>query len=107
MITEIDGLEFLSVLALSELSENNNSLKWEYSDLCKKAYEIEQRHPSIQVNLDAYFIESFRLKSAEHVIVGLHEIEIINMPFDEVQSIFRPCLPSTREYETIINVLGL
>ncbi len=106
MITEIDALEFLSVLALEELSETNQSLKWEYADICTKARRIESMHPSIQINLDSYFIESFRLRSAEHIFVGLHDIEIRDMPFSEISTVFMPCVPAENEYETIKSALG-
>lgn len=105
MTTEIDALEFLSILALEELVSDRQELTWDFSELCKTAHCIEQQDSSIRITLDGYDIESFRLRSEEHIMIGLLDIQIKGMSLEHAQSAFKPCIPSPESCEIIKRAL--
>ena len=105
MTTEIDALEFLSILALEELVSDRQELTWNFPELCKTAHRIEQQDSSIRITLDGYDIESFRLRSEEHIMIGLQDIQIKGMSLEHVQSAFKPCVPSPELCEIIKKAL--
>ena len=68
---EIDSSVLISYLAQKSKSDNVIITIKEIREL---GHEIEERHPSIIVDMDKYFIESFRIKSKGCVMVHNQEI---------------------------------
>ena len=68
---EIDSSVLISYLAQKSKSDNVIITIKQIREL---GHEIEERHPSIIVDMDKYSIESFRLKSKGYVMVHNQEI---------------------------------
>lgn len=71
---EIDSSVLISYLAQKSESENVTiSIK----EIRQIGHVIEERHPSIIVDMDKYSIESFRIKSGGRVAVYGQEIHFV------------------------------
>ena len=71
---EIDSSVLISYLAKKSKSDNVTiSIK----EIRKLGHDIEERHPSIIVDMDKYSIESFRIKSRGCVMVNRQEIRFV------------------------------
>ena len=68
---EIDFSVLISYLAQKSKSDN---VIISIKQIRELGHEIEERHPSIIVDMDKYSIESFRLKSKGYVMVQNQEI---------------------------------
>lgn len=89
---EIDSSVLISYLAQKSNSDNVNiSIR----KIRKIGHVIEERHPSIIVDMDKYSIESFRIKSRGRVVVNGQEIHFVRT--DEiVQVLLQRNKPSAR-----------
>lgn len=71
---EIDSSVLISYLAKKSKSDNVTiSIK----EIRKLGHDIEERYPSIIVDMDKYSIESFRIKSRGCVMVNRQEIRFV------------------------------
>ena len=68
---EIDSSVLISYLTQKSKSDNVIITIKQIREL---GHEIEERHPSIIIDMDKYSIESFRLKSKGYVMVHNQEI---------------------------------
>lgn len=73
-MNEIDLSVLISYLAIKSKSDNVTISIQEIRNL---GHDIEERHPSIIVDMDKYSIESFRIKSRGSVIVNGEEIRFV------------------------------
>lgn len=71
---EIDSSVLISYLAQKSKSEN---VTISIQEIRKLGHDIEERHPSIIVDMDKYSIESFRIKSRGFVKVNGQEIRFV------------------------------
>lgn len=71
---EIDSSVLISYLAQKSKSEN---VTISIQKIRKLGHDIEERHPSIIVDMDKYSIESFRIKSRGCVKVNGQEIRFV------------------------------
>ena len=68
---EIDSSVLISYLTQKSKSDN---VIISIKQIRELGHEIEERHPSIIIDMDKYSIESFRLKSKGYVMVHNQEI---------------------------------
>ena len=87
---EIDSSVLISYLAQKSKSE---IVTISIKEIRKLGHEIEERHPSIIVDMDKYSIESFRIKSKGCVMVHNQEIHFDRTDKD-VQVLLRDNQPS-------------
>ena len=71
---EIDSSVLISYLAQKSKSED---VTISIRKIRKIGHVIEERHPSIIVDMDKYSIESFRIKSMGRVVVNGQEIRFV------------------------------
>ena len=71
---EIDSSVLISYLAQKSKSED---VTISIRKIRKIGHIIEERHPSIIVDMDKYSIESFRIKSRGRVVVNGQEIHFV------------------------------
>lgn len=96
----------LSVL-ISYLAQKSESKKVTISirKIRRIGHVIEERHPSIIVDMDKYSIESFRIKSKGHVVVNGPEIH-----FERTDEVVKVLLqrnkPSDRLTALLEEILG-
>lgn len=76
---EIDSSVLISYLAQKSTSDN---VTISIRKIRRIGHFIEERHPSIIVDMDKYSIESFRIKSRGRVVVNGQDIHFIRT--DEV-----------------------
>lgn len=89
---EIDSSVLISYLAQKSKSEE---VTISIRRIRNIGHVIEERHPSIIVDMDKYSIESFRIKSKGHVVVNGQEIRFVRT--DEViRVLLQKNQPSTR-----------
>ena len=89
---EIDSSVLISYLAQKSKSEK---VTISFSRIRRIGHVIEERHPSIIVDMDKYSIESFRIKSRGHVEIHGQEIRFVRT--DEViRVLLQKNQPSTR-----------
>lgn len=87
---EIDSSVLISYLAKKSKSDNVTiSIK----EIRKLGHDIEERYPSVIVDMDKYSIESFRIKSKGCVMVHNQEIHFDRTDKD-VQVLLRNNQPS-------------
>lgn len=89
---EIDSSVLISYLAQkSKLEEVTISIR----RIRNIGHVIEERHPSIIVDMDKYSIESFRIKSKGHVVVDDQEIRFVRTD-EDIRVLLQKNQPSTR-----------
>ena len=89
---EIDSSVLISYLAQKSKSEE---VSISISKIRNIGHVIEERHPSIIVDMDKYSIESFRIKSKGRVIVNGSEIRFVRTD-EVVRVLLQRDQPSTR-----------
>lgn len=99
---EIDSSVLISYLAQKCKSENVTiSIK----EIKKIGHVIEERHPSINVDMDKYSIESFRIKSGGGVAVHGQEIRF-DRTNEVVQVLLKNNQPSGRLAALLEEIFG-
>ena len=76
---EIDSSVLIAYLAQKSTSENVSICMNEIREI---GHYLEERHPSLIIDMDKYSIESFRIKSGGHVTVHNQKISFVKT--DEV-----------------------
>lgn len=99
---EIDSSVLISYLAQKSKSEN---VIISVKEIRKIGHIIEERHPSIIVDMDKYSIESFRIKSGGRVAVHGQEIHFVKTD-NVVQVLLRNNQPSGRLAALLEEIFG-
>ena len=89
---EIDSSVLISYLAQKSKSEE---VTISIRRIRNIGHVIEERHPSIIVDMDKYSIESFRIKSKGDVVVNGQEIRFVRTDKD-IRVLLQRNQPSTR-----------
>ena len=89
---EIDSSVLISYLAQKSKSEE---VTISIRRIRNIGHVIEERHPSIIVDMDKYSIESFRIKSKGHVVVNGQEIRFVRTD-KVIRVLLQKNQPSTR-----------
>jgi len=89
---EIDSSVLISYLAQKSKSEE---VTISIRRIRNIGHVIEERHPSIIVDMDKYSIESFRIKSKGDVVVNGQEIRFVRTDKD-IRVLLQTNQPSTR-----------
>ena len=99
---EIDSSVLISYLAKKSKSDNVTiSIK----EIRKLGHDIEERYPSIIVDMDKYSIESFRIKSGGCVTVQGQEIQFVKTD-KVVQVLLKNNQPSGRLAALLEEIFG-
>ena len=94
---EIDSSVLISYLAKKSKSDNVTiSIK----EIRKLGHDIEERYPSVIVDMDKYSIESFRIKSKGCVMVHNQEIH-----FDRTDKYVQVLLRNNQPSDTLAVIL--
>lgn len=99
---EIDSSVLISYLAQKSKSEN---VIISVKEIRKIGHVIEERHPSIIVDMDKYSIESFRIKSGGRAAVHGQEIRFVKTDKD-VQVLLRNNQPSGKLAALLEEIFG-
>lgn len=99
---EIDSSVLISYLAQKSKSEN---VIISVKEIRKIGHVIEERHPSIIVDMDKYSIESFRIKSGGRVSVHGQEIHFVKTD-KVVQVLLKNNQPSGRLAALLEEIIG-
>ena len=99
---EIDSSVLISYLAQKSKSEN---VTISVKGIRKIGHVIEERHPSIIVDMDKYSIESFRIKSGGRVAVHGQEIRFVKTD-KVVQVLLKNNQPSGRLAALLEEIFG-
>lgn len=94
---EIDSSVLISYLAQKSKSE---IVTISIKEIRKLGHEIEERHPSIIVDMDKYSIDYFRIKSKGCVEVHNNEIH-----FDKTEKIVQELLKNNQPSKTLVDLL--
>ena len=99
---EIDSSVLISYLAQkNESKEVSISIK----EIRKIGHVIEERHPSIIVDMDKYSIESFRIKSGGRVAVHGQEIRFVKTD-KVIQVLLKNNQPSGKLTDLLEEIFG-
>ena len=99
---EIDSSVLISYLAQKSKSDN---VIISVKEIRKIGHIIEERHPSIIVDMDKYSIESFRIKSGGRVAVHGQKIHFVKTD-KVVQVLLRNNQPSGRLAALLEEIFG-
>ena len=99
---EIDSSVLISYLAQKSKSEK---VIISVKEIRKIGHVIEERHPSIIVDMDKYSIESFRIKSGGSVAVHGQEIRFVKTDKD-VQVLLKNNQPSGKLAALLEEIFG-
>lgn len=99
---EIDSSVLISYLAQKSKSDN---VIISVKEIRKIGHIIEERHPSIIVDMDKYSIESFRIKSRGRVAVHGQEIHFFKTE-KAVQVLLKNNQPSGRLADLLEEIFG-
>lgn len=99
---EIDSSVLISYLAQKSKSEN---VIISVKEIRTIGHIIEERHPSIIVDMDKYSIESFRIKSGGRVAVHGQKIHFVKTD-KAVQVLLRNNQPSGRLAALLEEIVG-
>ena len=94
---EIDVSVLISYLAQKRKSEN---VIISIKEIRKLGHDIEERHPSIIVDMDKYSIESFRIKSK-----GCAKINNQEICFNKTDKDIQILLDNNQPSKTLITIL--
>lgn len=92
MMNRMDISDLISYLAQKSLTDD---VSLDINEIKKLGHAIEERHPSVTIDMDKYSIESFRIKSKGNVIIHNKKIEF-NRTNEVVKMILKRSQPSEK-----------
>ena len=107
MIHEIDSSELIASLVEYKKAKRQLQSKYafDFSLLADLARKLEEKCPSIIVDMDRFSIESFRCQCSRGIEVSSSQI-ILDLQIPNMDSLLRQCKPEKDYYTSIIEILG-